>query len=177
MRWIIRILGAIVAVTAVLTVAAFFLPREVAVARATVIDAPPAAIFPHVNALQATQAWSPWLDRDPDIVVVFEGPESGVGNRMTWTSEMPNVGSGSQQITATVPDARVETVLDFGPQGTAEAYLSLAPVDGGTEVTWGFSTDTGFNPMARWVGLMMDRWIGADYETGLARLKALVEAG
>jgi len=44
-------------------------------------------------------------------------------------------------------------------------------------VKWGFATDMGMNPIARWMGLMMDRWVGADYQKGLARLKDLVEAG
>ena len=35
----------------------------------------------------------------------------------------------------------------------------------------------GMNPMGRWMGLMMDGMVGADYDQGLANLKALVEAG
>jgi len=31
------------------------------------------------------------------------------------------------------------------------------------------------NPMGRWMGLMMDGWVGPDYETGLSNLKSLVE--
>ena len=57
----------------------------------------------------------------------------------------------------------------------APLEAGLAAADGGTEVTWGFETDLGMNPVGRWMGLMMDSWIGADYEAGLARLKALVE--
>eukprot|EP01023_Acetabularia_acetabulum_P038207 TRINITY_DN36513_c1_g1_i1.p2 TRINITY_DN36513_c1_g1~~TRINITY_DN36513_c1_g1_i1.p2 ORF type:complete len:157 (-),score=35.49 TRINITY_DN36513_c1_g1_i1:16-486(-) len=33
----------------------------------------------------------------------------------------------------------------------------------------------GSGPMGRWMGLMMDRWVGADYEQGLQNLKAVVE--
>ena len=33
----------------------------------------------------------------------------------------------------------------------------------------------GNNPMMRWMGLMFDKWVGADYETGLASLKELAE--
>jgi hypothetical protein len=31
--------------------------------------------------------------------------------------------------------------------------------------------------MMRWMGLMFDRWSGADYEDGLARLARQVEKG
>ena len=37
--------------------------------------------------------------------------------------------------------------------------------------------DLGNNPIARYVGLMFDKWIGGDYEKGLARLKQVMEQG
>ncbi|MFC6979008.1 hypothetical protein [Microbulbifer taiwanensis] len=36
---------------------------------------------------------------------------------MSWSSDNPNVGSGSQTITASEPDSLVRTELDFGDQG------------------------------------------------------------
>lgn len=177
MRWVVRIVGALVVLAAVLVGVAFLLPREVTVSRSVVIDAPPEAIWPHVAALEATRAWSPWMTLDPDMQVSFSGPETGVGNRMDWVSEKRNVGTGSQEITAAVEPERVDTALDFGPMGTADATIALAPDGAGTVVTWGFRTDLGTNPVSRWMGLMMDDWVGGDYETGLANLKALVERG
>ena len=55
-----------------------------------------------------------------------------------------------------------------------DQLVALAGVEG-TKITWGFDSDLGMNPIARWMGLMFDSWIGADYETGLANLKNLVE--
>ncbi len=101
----------------------------------------------------------------------------GVGNKLTWASEHPQVGNGTQEITASVENERVETALDFGSMGTADAFFSLKANGDVTDVTWGFTTDMGSNPVSRWMGLMMDKWVGGDYETGLNRLKALVEAG
>ena len=175
MRWILRLIAGLVILVGVLLLVGFFLPREVSVARSVVIDAPPEEIFPHVNSMNATQNWSPWLARDPDIQVSYEGPESGVGNKMSWTSEVRSVGSGTQEIITSTENELVETALDFGPQGSAQAAFTLTPMGDSTEVTWGFVTDMGGNPVGRWMGLMMDSWIGADYEAGLANLKALVE--
>lgn len=42
--------------------------------------------------------------------------------------------------------------------------------------TWGFDTDLGMNPIARYFGLVMDSMLGADYEKGLAKLKQVCEA-
>jgi hypothetical protein len=50
----------------------------------------------------------------------------------------------------------------------------MLPRGDGTTNVWDFRTDLGNNPVARHFGLMFDKWIGADYENGLARLKVLV---
>lgn len=175
MRFLKRLLIALVAIAAVLVVVAYLLPREVTVERTVRINAPAAEIFPHINSLKAMAEWSPWLERDPDIKVTYSGPDTGVGAAMVWSSDKPDVGSGSQTITASEPDSRVETALDFGAMGTAVAWIVLVESDGATDVTWGLTADMGMNPVGRYMGLMMDRWVGADYEDGLARLKALVE--
>ena len=57
---------------------------------------------------------------------------------------------------------------------TAFFFSSRNVINGGTGVTWGFKTELK-GAMERWFGLLFDRWIGADYEKGLAKLKALVE--
>ena len=175
MRVFRKVITFIVAVAAILTAVSYMLPREVTVQRTLNINATPDAIFPYVNSMQATEAWSPWLERDPGVKLVYEGPDSGVGNRMTWESEHPQVGSGTQEIIASIENSQVRTALDFGQMGTAMASFDLKPNGATTELTWGFVTDTGMNPIARWMGLMMDRWVGADYEVGLAGIKALVE--
>jgi effector-binding domain-containing protein len=70
----------------------------------------------------------------------------------------------------------VQTHLDFGKQGTAEAYFELEAADGGTEITWSLDTEFGWDLVGRYFGLMMDRMIGAEYEKGLANLKQLAES-
>lgn len=170
------ILRLVLLLVVVFLIGAVLLPREVTVERTATVNAPPAAIFPYVNSMQQTEKWSPWLDLDPDVALSYSGPETGVGNRMEWRSDHPQVGNGSQEIIASEPDERVVTALDFGDMGTAEAHFEMQPRGESTEVTWGFTTDTGMNPLMRWMGLMMDRWVGADYEKGLARLKSLAES-
>jgi len=177
MRFLKGLILAVIVIAAVLVAVAYILPRDVTVERSVVINAPAAAIFPHVNSLKANEAWSPWLQRDPNAKLLYEGPEAGVGSKLTWTSDNPQVGNGSNIISASDPDRRVDTDLDFGPMGTAKAWITLDPMGEGTQVKWGFATDMGTNPIARWMGLMMDRWVGTDYQDGLNRLKALVEAG
>jgi hypothetical protein len=129
-----------------------------------------------VNSLRQFATWSPWHQIDPAMTQTFTGPETGVGNRMAWESGLPDVGNGAQEITASTANERVETEIDFGGQGKATSWWQLAPEGAGTRVTWGFRTDLGVNPVARYMGLMFPDWIGADYDRGLANLKAKAEA-
>lgn len=170
-----RLIVAILVVVGAFALIGFVLPRTVQVSRSVKIDAAPEAIFPRLNSLRAGADWSPWLGRDPSVQLTYSGPDEGMGARLDWVSDHPQVGSGSQEITGSVENTRVETALDFGEMGGATAWFDLKPTDGGTEVTWSFKTDMGANPVGRWMGLMMDRWVGTDYETGLANLKTLVE--
>ena len=174
---ILKWLLGIVAVLAILFVGiGMLLPRDVTVARSIEIDAPPDAVFPYVNSLKATQEWSPWLERDPNVALTYNDTESGVGAAMEWASEEPTVGSGKQEIIISNENQSVRTALDFGDMGTAEATFLLDETGDTTMVTWTLDTDMGAGPVGRWMGLMMDSWVGADYEAGLLNLKTLVES-
>lgn len=55
-------------------------------------------------------------------------------------------------------------VLDFGEMGMVIVYFNLVVFEGGMVVIWGFILDNGNNLMFCWMGLMMDGWVGFDYE-------------
>lgn len=175
MRFLKRLFLGLIVIIALLVGISYLLPGQALVSRSITIDAPPGEIFPYVNSMQETEKWSPWLARDPQTQLSYSGPEAGVGNTLNWSSDNSQVGTGSQQIIESDPDKMVRTALDFGSMGTAVASFDLVPEGDQTQVTWGFVTDLGLNPMARWMGLMMDGWVGGDYEQGLANLKELVE--
>ncbi len=175
MRLIKRIFVTLLIIVLALVGVSYLLPGRAEVSRSITIDAPASAIFPYVNSMQQTEKWSPWLARDPETRLDYSGPDAGVGNTLNWASEHPQVGSGSQEIVESVENQQVKTALDFGSMGTATASFLLQPEGAQTEVTWGFTSDLGLNPMSRWMGLMMDKWVGGDYERGLENLKALVE--
>ncbi|MEM9582641.1 MAG: SRPBCC family protein [Pseudomonadota bacterium] len=174
-----RILKWILGVFAVFLVAAIaigmVLPRQVTVERTAEIAAPAEKIWPYVNNLKATEEWSPWLGIDPNVQTVYGDIAEGVGAKMEWASDHPNVGNGAMEIIESVPHEKLASALDFGEMGTATARYTLDEAAGVTNVTWGLEVDMGASPVGRWMGLMMDSWVGADYERGLQNLKALVE--
>ena len=175
MRWLGRIAMAIVAIVMIAIAVAYMLPERVTVARSVVVDASPAIIFPLVNDLRAAQAWSPWRTPGDNIEVGFSGPASGVGQAMTWHSDNPAVGSGTQRIDESEPQRRVVSTLDFGDNGAGIAALVLEPAGEGATVTWTVDMNMGHNPVSRYIGLFMDDLLGDDFARGLATLKTIAE--
>ncbi|HKQ62349.1 MAG TPA: SRPBCC family protein [Candidatus Polarisedimenticolaceae bacterium] len=176
MRLVRKLLLGLIGVVALLAGVGLLLPRQAHCERATTIDAPPVVVFTVVNGFKSFNRWSPWNELDPDAKYTWEGPDSGVGAKLSWVGDPSKVGSGSQAIVESQPLERVKTRLDFGPQGQATATFRLAPAGGGTQVTWAFDTDLGWNPVSRYFGLLLDRFVGKDFERGLANLKRHAES-
>lgn len=174
MRPLIRLVVGIGLLLILLVAVAFSLPQEVTVARSKVINAPESDVFPYVNSPKRFNEWSPWAARDPEMKFVFSGPEEGKGAKMQWSSD--EFDTGSQEIVESQPNSFVKTKLNFGDMGTANSSYQLRPDGAGTKVIWIFETNTGNNPIKRWMGLMFERWIGKDYEMGLDKLKEIAEA-
>ena len=171
------LLGTLVLIAAVVVVVGFFLPSEQYVERSTVVDAEPDEVFGLLNDFRQFNRWSPWAAIDPETEYEYSGPPTGTGARMAWRSEHPNVGNGSQEIVASEPTSLVRTKLMFeGFDTPSYAAFKLEPADGGTRVTWAFEANLD-TFMGRYLGLMMEKWVGADYERGLERLEELLERG
>lgn len=168
------LIGVVSVLVVVIAVGAYLIPATATVERSAVINAPPEKVFAIVGNLRRFNEYSPWSALDPKAVYTFEGPEQGVGQKLSWTSADPNVGNGAMTYLAVTENEKVEVELDFGDMGKALSIWTLAPADGGTKVSWGFRSEVN-GVINRWMSLMFDRWIGADYETGLANLKALAE--
>jgi effector-binding domain-containing protein len=177
MRILKTILIGLAALLVLLVIGGLLLPSSAQVQRTTLVAAPAPAVFEVVNSFKRFNEWSPWYELDPAARYVYSGPEQGVGARFEWVSQKPELGSGSQEIVASVPNERVRAKLDFGSQGIAEAEFTIVPAGEGSEVTWSFEAQFGYDLLQRYFGLLYERWIGADYEKGLANLKALVEGG
>lgn len=158
-----------------LAVIGMMLPSSAKIERSILINAPASEIFPHLNGMRAFHAWSPWSEIDPETHYRFEGPEQGIGSRMSWDSGHEQVGLGSQEVVDSVPNQRVEMQLEFGDKGKGNATFLLEPEGTATRIRWQFHTEFGWDLFGRYVGLMLDSMIGMSYEKGLNTLKARIE--
>ena len=163
---------------------AFLLPNSAHVERATTIARPPSMVFAVLDSYRRFNDWSPWVGKDPNAHYTITGPVAGVGAKESWVGDPKTVGSGSQEIIESKPNESVTMALDFGDMGKAKARFLLSPDAKGTRVTWTLDTQAPlaldgqllFNVIGRYMGLFMDKMVGPDYETGLAKLKTLIES-
>jgi effector-binding domain-containing protein len=170
-----KIMWALVAIVLILVVIGFLLPRQRHVERSIFIDAPPSVVFSQVNGFRYFNEWSPWVAVMPDAEYTHEGPDFGVGSKLSWTATEPREEQGSQTIVASTPYERIDAEIDFGSQGSAQTAYLLRPEDAGTNLTWSFDTDFGLNILGRYWGLLLDRQLGPMYAQGLANLKRIAE--
>ncbi len=175
MKTLKKVFFVLVALVVIFVVVGFVLPSQRHVERSVVIDAPPCVVFSQVNGFKRFNDWSPWVAVMPDAEYDFEGPDFGVGSKMSWTATEPRPESGSQTIIASTPYERVDAELEFEGQGTAQSSFLLNGENGGTHLTWTFDTDFGLNILGRYWGLLLDRQLGPLYAQGLANLKRIAE--
>ena len=112
MRFLKRLgIGLVLLIAAFATVV-WMQPDDYRLTRSTMIAAPAAMIFPHVNDLKQWEDWSPWAKLDPNAKISFEGPQAGVGASFRWDGN-DKVGAGTMTITESKPNERIATRTDF----------------------------------------------------------------
>ena len=153
----------------------FILPSEFKVQRSISINAPATEVYAHVVNLRNWQAWGVWFKRDPNMSIVYSGPESTVGMKSQWISEQE--GSGEMEVIAIEPNKRFIYALYFPEMdmGSTGEFI-FTQEQGRTNVTWMDYGDVGINPVNRYFALFMDEIIGSDFEVGLENLKLLSES-
>ena len=152
-------------------------PELLHVERSTAVQAPADTIFPLINDFHRWTEWSPYEKLDPAMEKVYSGAASGRGAVYEWDGNS-SAGKGRMEIVDTAPASRVTVKLDFIEpfEGHNTAVFSLVPQGTTTHVTWTMEGPTPYVAKLMGVFVNMDNMLGADFETGLANLKAIAEA-
>lgn len=169
-----KLLYGVAALIALLIVIGFALPRSHEVQVSIEIDAHPATVFALLNDFRRHALWSPLVDSDPNVRMLYSGSDRGVGASMSWDGAI--VGSGTQTIVESKPYDRIRIVMNPGEPGEAESRFDLAAGTGTTIVSWRFEADYGMNIAARYFASTFGRIVAREYESGLANLKELAES-
>ncbi|HEY6171969.1 MAG TPA: SRPBCC family protein, partial [Candidatus Kapabacteria bacterium] len=174
LKVILFILLGIVGVLLILMAVA---PTKMNSERSVVINAPKEVVWNNIVMFANQHKWSPWDKKDPNIKITIEGVDGTVGAVNKWEGN-DSVGSGEQTMKKITPMTAIESELHFIKpwENTAQAYFNVVDAEGGVKVSWGFKGEMSrpFNIFGLFMD--MDKAIGADFEQGLANLKALCEA-
>jgi hypothetical protein len=172
-----KIVLVVLLVPVALVVVSLFLPSRYRVERSVVVRAQPAAIYPWLAQFPRWPQWAPWTtNRDPSLVYSYSGATEGKGAIQSWTSTKD--GPGTMTLTAADPQSGVEFELNFNQgQWISRGAIRMQAESEGTRVTWHNQGDLGWNPVARYFGLLFDGMMGKDFETGLSNLQTRVEGG
>ena len=174
LKWLLIVIGGLLALFFVVT---YFLPKDYYVERSVEISTPAVMIYKEVTDLEAWQTWNPWNKLDPDITISFGDVIIGAGASYSWISEV--AGNGTMVITETEAPKVVRYQLIFegyeNDPSFSSMYLNGQDPLGPTEVTWTFEGNVGDKFFARWMALLMDKFVGASYEQGLQSLKERCE--
>ncbi|QSX40389.1 SRPBCC family protein [Shewanella cyperi] len=173
-----KILLFLLLLCAIPLVAALFVRKEYAVTTSIVIDKPVAEVYDYVKYLKNQNNYSKWAKMDPKARLSFRGTDGTVGFVSAWDSDNPDVGRGEQEITAMVPNKRIDYELRFLTpfEATDLAFMTTdATAEGKTLVSWGFRGHMDY-PMNLMLVLMdFETMIADDLNTGLGNLKTLLE--
>ena len=166
----------VVAIVAILGIAATK-PDRMHVERSTSINATPEAVFPHINNMKKSVAWSPWEELDPKMQRAFKGPEEGVGARYEWKGN-DEVGEGSLEITESRPPSQVKLNLHFITPfaGDSVVIYNIEPEASGTKVTWSMDGENAFMCKVMQVFMNVEEMCGQQFDKGLSKLKTIVES-
>jgi uncharacterized protein YndB with AHSA1/START domain len=169
--------GVVVAlgIVAVLILAAMK-PDHFQVQRSAAIKAPPDRIFPLINDFKAWVAWSPYENKDPDMRRTYSPVTGGKGATYAWDGN-GNVGAGNMLITDAPAPSKVALDLNMTKPMTArnKVEFTLVPAGDTTTVTWMMRGESPYFAKIIHVFFNMDKMVGGDFETGLAKLKTAAE--
>jgi len=169
-----RLLYFIFGLIVLLIIIGLALPQRARVVASIEIDAPLATVFALANDFHRASLWLPWIETDPNVRIVYSGPDRGVGATITWDGLV--VGTGAQVITESIPYEHITTTINPGGPGEAKSWFDFVDTGRSTYLDWSFEVDYGYNIVGRFAALLLTDIIRRDYEHGLASLKDIAES-
>ncbi len=170
-----KILLVFVVLIVVVVGVSYLLPGDYEVKRSTSITASPEAILVVVADLNTWPEWTAWSrEADPECKWTYSGAPTGAGSKTAW--EGPKLGQGELELKKADATGVKFTISFEGGAMLGNGTVRFQPDGANTEVTWTARGALGKNPVLRYMGLMMDSYLGPDLEKSLAGLKSRVEA-
>lgn len=175
LKKIVIVLAILIAIPLVI---ALFVKKDYAVERTVVINKPKQEVFDYLKYLKNQDNFSKWASMDPQMKKTYRGTDATPGFVSAWESDNKDVGTGEQEIKKIIEGERIDYELRFIKpfESTEQAFITTTSVgDDQTKVTWGFNGHMKY-PMNIFMLFMdFEKMIGDDFQTGLDKLKIIME--
>lgn len=172
-----KILFTLIAIVVILMLIGMSLSTHYESSRSVVIQAPTEKIYPFFADLKNWPQWDPFVAADPTAKLTLSEQTTGVGATRSWTGEQS---MGKLTFTACDPKTGVDYDLVFTNgkhDSPAKSWMHMSPrPDGTTELVWGMNGEMNMPVIGGYFAMCADRFIGPEFERGLAGLKAKAEA-
>lgn len=153
---------------------ALSLPNHYGVTRSVTVQAPAAKVYAYLAAPKEWKKWSVWNQRDPNMEMLYSGPEQGSGASWDWKSK--SEGNGGMKFISVSDNQVINYTLHFEGMGKPSTGVIMLETEGTqTKISWSMNGTTEGNFMMKLFVPFMDKMIGPDFEQGLKNLKALAE--
>src|SRR3546814_10365612 len=112
MTRLIEILISLAIVAALMLLVALVLPSSRHLSESVETNRKMTIVFDTINSLRRFTDWNALALRDPQADFELSGPASGVGAKLTWTSDVKQVGKGSWALVESVTDKSVKFAIE-----------------------------------------------------------------
>jgi len=159
---------------------ALLLPTEVRFERSLDIERPVSTVFTVLERLENVPQWLPRLANEKTSIA-FDGPRSGPGAVMEWSGKRRKAGKGRLELVRSAAFTNLAARANLVGEGEGVIEMAFQKTGAGTIVTARVSADLegerGFlgRMVARWFGLVFERWAAPGLEQYLARAKRHIE--
>jgi effector-binding domain-containing protein len=171
-----KVLKYIVIVLVVLLITSFTYvavqPNNYDVQRTRIINAPAAVLFNSVNDFKNWEAWSPWVEKEPDLQITYPENTSGVGGSYSWIGKE---GAGNMKTLAVSPYDSISQDMQFEDFPPSNIYWKFIKTEKGTVITWGMKSNKMPFILKFYAAISggMDKMVGPDLQRGLERLDSV----
>jgi uncharacterized protein YndB with AHSA1/START domain len=177
MTRVLELLVSLVITFALVLIVGVLLPAHGHIERHVEVSSPLRQIFDSVDTFRRFPEWSALRRFDPQTRMTLEGPESGQGARVKWSSTVQQVGDGSLEISSSEQDSKTTMTLDNAWSGENKAYtITLVPAQNGKTVTinWAYDVDYGWNLIWRYTGLYINGDPATQIQLNLSNIAAML---
>lgn len=180
MTRLLEILISLAIVAALYLVVALVLPSSRHLVEKTETNRKLTIAFDSLNSLRRFKDWNPLVLRDPRMQLTLSGPASGVGAKLDYVSKEERLGSGSWEITDSVPREKVSYKIENIERGsnkrTSFSFKPTGRNNRNVEITQTYDVDYGWDLLGRYSGMYVSRHVGDDMKMGLARIVNMLAA-